>query len=408
MKKKVFLLHGRVGKSILIDFDYISKFEGMDIYLVTNKQVSYWLDANGIAKFFSKIICCDNDTCFESITSEITSNIDIGTTDFYIVTLSESRVELCGRLNNHFGLNSIDYNLFVNKRWMKENISPLGICTPKFIVIDFDRYRKSKEHYINNIIKEIGLPIFIKPLNMFGAMETSKINSNSELESWFNDNKNSSLTFEADEFLDGELFHCESITINGEVKLCHVFKYSTPCFNTYLGENLGSISLLSSEPDFIKISHMSSIITHEFLKSGSGVTHLEVFKVRGQYYFLEIAYRPPGILASDVYLKLYKLPLREWHILSQVGFSFDTPELNFHVARLLIPYPIKPGRLEGISKPRILSKYKFNWNCEIGDNLPVNQGIDEYAGTMLIWNKDLQQLKSDFKAICQHDFLTVI
>jgi len=408
MNKQIFLIHSRVGRALDLSFNLLSGIESCEITLIANERVIIEIERLGLSHYFSSIEEVSDEFGFDETKKVIISCLEKGNCDFEIVTLNESKVDLCGKLRVLFGLSEQDYSHFVYKDKMKQVVKDAGLLTPRFKLLDLKEFNSDEQLYVNEIIQEIGFPCFIKPLNLFASKNCEKISNRKQLVNWLTKKSLSPdmYMYEVEEFIDGTLYHCDSVIQKGQVVYSQVCEYSVPCFEIFNSSTLGGITLENHDPIAKEISSFCKKVNNAMLTEGSGVTHIEVFRSQGNTIFLEAAYRPNGISPTELYQKRAQLPLREMHLMIQMNNEL---ELNikeqFFAAWVLVTLPVAEGTLKKINLPNIKSKFEAKWNINIGDKLKSNQGYDDYAGVYILWHEDFETLQSDFKYMCEHQHL---
>lgn len=393
--KSVILIHNNFS-DFSIDVQSIYDPGCYDLFLMIDPVGARSLIKNKKNTYFKRIFI-EEDFTKELIIDIIKKNIFFKKIDF--ITVHESAVMLCGALKKHYGVIDEDYCRFVDKIEMKKRLSHSGILFPKYSVFDKKLYLENPECYLENIKQEIDFPIFAKPIDQAGSVGATTLRSAQDFQAWAIEVSRNNYQYELDEFIDGTLYHCESLLKNGEIIEIQVCEYSCPCFNFIQGENLGSISLPKNHPDFLLLAESVRQIHQIIARDISGVTHLELFKTQnGVIYFLEIAYRPPGVLASEMYTELMKISLPEVHILLQIKQDFYPKIIeNNYAARYI--FPKKSGVVRKFHSPEISSAHQFYWKIGVGENLKNSIRIRELAGSMLLWNKDYENLRKDFEKL---------
>jgi hypothetical protein len=157
-----------------------------------------------------------------------------------------------------------------------------------------------------------------------------------------------------------------------------------------------------------RVAAFSDVINRHLMRGFSGVTHLEVFRCGDDLVFLEIALRPPGILASPYYLKRAGLPMVEAHILIQAKPDWR-PQLveTNHVARIIVPLPENAGWLIRHHVPPLDCGFEARWNVQAGTCISANNGIDTFAGALLLWAPSFAKLSRSYHHVLNDCHLQV-
>ncbi|PSU35709.1 ATP-grasp domain-containing protein [Photobacterium lutimaris] len=400
-ERTIYLLHRQCSADISIDFALLRQHIKGKFYLICSNCFRSHLRRQRKDIYFDAILSVPSMDDFSAITEAIEANVDIQHEQFDILSIEEPTVSLCGKLKRHYGLQDFDHESYVDKLEMKARLRNSGIVIPQHQALCRQTWLNAPASYLDQLVATIPFPCFIKPIDQAGAVRAARLDNQDALEHWLANWQDDGYQYEIDEFIDGTLYHCESILRHGEIIYSQVNEYSTPCFNITLGQALGSITLAETDPDHINISIMSRKVHALLAPIKHGVTHLEVFKKHdGTLVFLEIAYRPPGNLASEMYLQRCGIPLKELHIFIQVDPEMDlafTP--TNYVARYIYPLPPMEGVVNRINPPQLTSDFQTYWNYHVGDAVNANTGLCKNAGRMLLWNDDETALRADFEKL---------
>ncbi|MEM7676928.1 MAG: ATP-grasp domain-containing protein, partial [Myxococcota bacterium] len=137
--------------------------------------------------------------------------------------------------------------------------------------------------------------IVIKAVDGQGSREVTFVNSKDELDAWFATPNPYFENFEAEEFIDGILYHVNSIVHNGESILVASAPYLPNMGNIDFTEGTPFVSVLVTEGDLKARLEDFSQKALTALGLQNGVTHFECFvKSNGEIVFCETAVRPGG------------------------------------------------------------------------------------------------------------------
>lgn len=92
-----------------------------------------------------------------------------------IVTNSEETMPICGNFRVRYGIDNEDYSRFLDKEIMKSKLKNTEINVPKFLKFDKRAYIQSPKKYINFICNMLKFPLFLKPINQYGCLNSTKI-----------------------------------------------------------------------------------------------------------------------------------------------------------------------------------------------------------------------------------------
>lgn len=355
-------------------------------------------------KYFEKVIITRNFS-FKYILTLIEGLYLKGRVDFFSPV--EYTINLCGKLKKHFGLIDKGYSRFVNKHVMKQALNGSGINYPPYIIFDKKIYKEKSHKYIDSILKKLNFPLFAKPLHEAGCIGTTKLINRKELENWSDKIINSRLNYEVDEFIDGRLFHCDSFIKSSKVIFTQVSECSRPCFDFIEGKTKGSIVLRDDDQEAKELKKMAEDALYAMGTPQNGVTHLEIFKNNeGALFFLEVGYRHPGCLIPAMYKKFLNVDIAEENFLLQMDM-YHVTQPKIGVFSAWVAFPVRRGKMKTANQPIINSDFDLKWYVQAGDLMDRPKIGRNYAGTILLWNTNYEELKKDFEYLNQFEAFEV-
>lgn len=353
-------------------------------------------------KYFHRIIQTDNFSLenLTKLTRQVLRELEIADlSQVKIMTHDEYSLGVTAKLREEIGIEGDRFEqlrIFIDKIEMKRALAGKGIRIPKHFSFDAEQYKNDSEAYANLVEKRLGFPVFVKPINESGSVGAQKIESRDALIEWCNAHQDDDY-FEVDEFIDGKLYHCDSIIKDGEILFTQVSEYAHPCFDYISGEICASITLPPETEDFQQLSEFAAkVIPAIPAMPRSTVTHLEVFKNQdGELIFLEIAARAPAAMVPYTYAKFLGVNIEEAHFRLQMG-TFS--EMNFKRGPYCawVYFPHQEGVVVELHKPSMHSEHEISWRVKVGDQLQNPQDIRDTACTVMLWNDDFTKLKKDF------------
>jgi hypothetical protein len=318
------------------------------------------------------------------------------------VTNDESCLPLAGKLRDHFATGEASFsvvNRFKDKGLMKAALlaGDRSLEVPRYLVVDPAEYARDADHYAKKIGNSLSFPIFAKPVDSAASCFTQVLRDPRDLTAWLaahGDRAN----FELDEFVSGELFHCDSLVKNGEVLFGKVSRYNVPCAEFLSGKPMGSITLADSSADAVLLTAYNAKVLKALSSVPDGAFHLEIFRrPSGELVFLEIAARTPGAFVPQTFLKAFGLSLEEAHLTLQMGMAAAgtcrPSKIGFSA---WIWYPVKAGKVAELTQPRIGSEHEVDWKIKAGDLLGNPAELGDLAVGIKLWNDDFEQLNRDF------------
>ena len=241
-----------------------------------------------------------------------------------------------------------------------------------------------------------GFPLFAKPIDLVSSVETHRIDDFDNLEKFATMALSHDYDFEIDEFIDGQLFHCDAMIINGKVEFFMIGKCSFALSRFFEGKPVGSIPVIDSEL-FSRIEHFNSEV-FKALNCPDGAYHLELFLQNStqELVFLEIAARTGGALITNVYEKVFGFNIEETNYLIQMGLTnkVNVRKQNIYAGFLNFPY-IK-GIVQKIKKPDINISHEFIEFVKPNDELYQAKNLLDISSSIIFWDKDYSIVSQHF------------
>jgi hypothetical protein len=206
----------------------------------------------------------------------------------HVVAVSERLLVLAGRFRDALGVpgyTEAQMSTLRDKVTMKRHFSASGVRVPEFIEIE-------RPMDAAPLLARHG-SIIVKPRAGMGSVGVQRVSSLAELRALDAAGLGSGGRYEAEEFIDGEMYHIDSIVVDGRpvVGVPSLYLDSNESFPVG-GQNRTAV--IDPGPS----RRMLEAFNRQVLASlpwFSGVTHLEVFVGRdGLPVFCEVAGRPGG------------------------------------------------------------------------------------------------------------------
>ena len=232
----------------------------------------------------------------QRVIAELTQNLRGQSLDG-VECLWEPGIMLAAQLREHFGVpgsNAEHARLFRDKEAMKVALDKAGIRTPR-------------HQAANNVsdcweaVEKIGFPLILKPVDGAGSADTYRVESQEELRA--------ALplllhvpTISIEEFIDGEEYTFDTITIDGEIAYYNVAWYRPRPLIARSNEWISPqvIALRDVDDPALADGIQMGKDVIKALKFGTGFTHMEWYrKADGEVVFGEIGGRPPGAHQVD-------------------------------------------------------------------------------------------------------------
>lgn len=366
-------------------------------FLLITSQNAYKYIGNNL-NFFNKIIVLEN-YIFESVSLEVNRVLKNNIwEDIKVLCNDEYCLPLAAELRHKFNISGDRKDIidkFTNKIIMKDTLCDKIFC-PKYIKYDVNEARKNLDEYIREIAFELSFPIIAKPTNLAACDGVVRIDNEEGFKNWLNDNLYS-YDYELDEYINGVLYHIDSIVFDNKIIKPFIGRYSSPVANFMSGQPVGTILLDERNKLYSKLEEFNYNVLKAIGDVPNCMTHLEVFVDNNEnIVFLEIAARAAGGLIPQMYQKAYGINIEEIHFQLQMGNKFTKEiELKENVAWLWYPY--KEGMY--VDKNAIIEiscKADFYW--DIGEKEIQRKciSIRDRIGGVMISNTDYDILEKDF------------
>ena len=327
-----------------------------------------------------------------------------------LFTNEDSTQLVCAKLREKYGIPGPRADVllpFVNKVVSKEMLGNV-VKMPGYIKFDKFRYLEDKDRYLSNVKEKLRFPMFVKPLDLVSSVETHYIADMDALKIIAEKIVAHAYEFEIDEFIDGDLFHCDAMIINGSVKFFMIGKCSFALARFFDGKAVGSIPILDKKI-FADLRAFCDKV-FETLYCPSGAYHLEAFfdKKAQQFIFLEIGARTGGALITKVYERLYDLNLEETNYLIQMKLIDRVKTANKNMFAGFLNFPKIPGKVLTITKPPLTIENEFIEFVKPGDKLEQAKNLLDISASIIFWDESYQKVESAFEYLKNYNPLKMV
>lgn len=214
-----------------------------------------------------------------------------------IECLWEPGIMLAAELRQYFGvsgLNTGQAHCFRDKEAMKQALDKAGIRTPRHVAVD-------SVAACWEAAEKIGFPVILKPIDGAGSADTYRVASRQELRAVLPLLRHVP-TISVEEFIEGEEYTFDAITVNGKVVYYNVAWYRPRPLVARSHEWISPqvIALREVEDDGLANGVRMGHEVIAALGFATGFTHMEWYKkADGEVIFGEIGARPPGAHQVD-------------------------------------------------------------------------------------------------------------
>ena len=324
---------------------------------------------------------------------------DYGPENIRLLTNEDSTQLVCAELREKYGIpgTSTEQLLpYVNKVISKSKLEG-KVRIPRYMSFDKKGYRKKPKVYLDGVIAKIGFPMFIKPVDLVSSIDTYYIDNATTLQTVLDTVLSRSWDFEIDEFIEGDLFHCDAIIHRGKMEFFMAGKYAWPLAKFSKGRPMGSIPV-NEEGLLAQLKKISEDV-FTCLGTFSSAFHLEVFKEKksGELIFLEAAARTPGALVPNMYQIIFNMHLEALHyevqmIVSDCNLKIEKTES--HAA--WVTFPKIDGNLAEIRKPKIAIKNTVVNFVQLGEEMKQAESLLDGSLSIVFWDKSYPKSRTDF------------
>ena len=369
-----------VGASIIIDIlrqnDWIDLFD-----LVVSTEKFDFMNIRKIIEGILPIKCLNN---------------------IKFVTANEVMLLACAQLNETFHstlIASDNTDYFLNKDKMKRRIAAKYL--PKYFV--FNPNNTSLNEIQNALVVQgIQFPVFIKPINGSSSRDVKKCHNEHELALFIEKIKYSPEQFEIDEFISGDLYHCDSIIQRGKIVATMIGRYYAPCADFLNGVPCGSFPVLESDPLFSRIKAFADEILNCLPNLENYVTHMELFVQEERLIFVEVAARPAGGRICEMYEHTHQLNIIDCAFRTQLDLCLPEKAPTGNYAAWFI-IPIQAGIVTHIVGDDFFKSFKSNcsaqWFIKVNQSLSNPAGLWSVAVSIFLTNSNLEQLTEDYQTL---------
>jgi len=358
--------------------------------------------------FFHEIHCVDRN--FHRIDSNLLEQViqrEISTTspaDIALLTNEDSTQLVCSHLREKYhipGCRNEAVLPYVNKDICKKILSG-AVTVPRFCVFDKKEYKTNAQAYIQQVISFLGFPMFIKPVDLVSSMGTFYVPDEHVLKDVLEDIFHQPWKFEIDEFIDGDLFHCDVIVADNEIKFFTAGQYANPLARFSKGKPMGSIPVIDSS--FLGELRTFSETVLNRLGIFSSAFHIEVFRkaISNELVFLEAASRTPGALVPEMYERVFNVHLERLHFQAQIQLEeLDEPKHTGYQAGW-ITYPQKGGKVVDLYLPSLAVDHEFMSYVSKGQQLKQAETLLDGACSALFWDASSSRVEEAFELLKFH------
>lgn len=329
---------------------------------------------------------------------------------FSIVSLNERNVLLAARLNEHFALPSLSeksLKIYHDKILMKNKLREHHLRVPHHLIIDAKQAHADAAVYFSLLADTLKCPFIIKPSDSAGSYGVVKIANSQDFLSWLHDaNRPAHFIYEAEEFIQGTLYHCDTAVYQGKTIFAECCEYSYPNMEFMNNKILSSMVLPPEDPLRQRLLAFTDQVLIALGKLDT-VNHMELFVTPQQeIIFLEVAARPSGASSPAMYAHNLGVSLANLYFLTMAHIPY---EFNYALKgySFWAYFPKTDGLLLQRVEPPLQSTYEITWFVKEGDVLHKSMSIAEPAARLFAIAPNQRILQEDFRRLCAYQPLRV-
>ncbi|AOT70573.1 ATP-grasp domain-containing protein [Geosporobacter ferrireducens] len=343
MKKNILILN-RIDFSNYYDNDKpVIDYSKYNVFILTKKIHAKSIPVNDYVELIS--LDLNNDERVIEIAKELHNKYKLDK----VLALSERNLLTAGLIREYCNISGMTYNdiyPFRDKCTMKSILKKANIKVPDYVEI------KQVEDIVDFISKYN--KVIIKPRQGMGSENTFVIESMEDLQTILPIISEDIMSYEIEEFIEGELYHCDTVVQDGKVMFCSFMKYINSIMD-YESNRFGGGFMLDDDLLDKNIRSFNKDVI-KALGFRNGVSHLELFIDKfGTITFCEIAARPGGATIIPAYEQAYTINLHKAAICLELGQQLSKVKNTGYLSGYIILLP-KKGVIKKVSDTREFDK----------------------------------------------------
>lgn len=255
-----------------------------------------------------------------------------------IVALDDFDVEKAAHLREEFripGMGQTTARHFRDKLAMRIKAQEAGINVPAFSSVFNDAE-------IHEYTQRVAPPWVLKPRTEASAVGIRKIHSAEELWNVLGQLSNNRQNFLIEQFKPGDVYHADSLTVDGQVIFCRVSQYlNTPFEVAHGGGIFRSATCEFGSADEKALQKLNGDVMRAFgMKYSASHTEFIKSKEDGKFYFLETSSRVGGAHLAE--MVEYSSGINQWaewaHIENAAAkkIPYQLPEVRYDYTGILV------------------------------------------------------------------------
>jgi len=215
-----------------------------------------------------------------------------------IIALDDFDVEKAATMREEFripGMGQTTARYYRDKLAMRMRAKAAGIRVPAFTPL----YNTEQVHYFT---EDIPMPWVLKPRSEAAAAGIKKITSREQLWQYIEALGDRRHTYLLEQFKPGDVYHCDSLSFNGELQFCWVSRYVSTPFDVAHGAGIFRSVTLSPDDEAFKVLTERTADVMKAFQMKHSASHTEFIRSHddGEFYFLETSARVGGAHLAEM------------------------------------------------------------------------------------------------------------
>lgn len=317
-----------------------------------------------------------------------------------IVALDDYDVEKATYLRENLridGMGQTTGRYFRDKLAMRMRAKSCGIPIPAFCSLFND-------HDINTFADTISPPWVLKPRSEASAAGIIKVFNKESLWNHINEMGNNRFKYLIEQFKPGDVYHCDSLILNGKLLFSLSSKYlATPMEISQGGGVFRTSNITYDSEDDVAIKSMNEKVLKGFgLKNGAAHTEFIKCKEDGQIYFLETSSRVGGAHIAEMVEAASNVNLwKEWAIIEDALVKekkYQLPELKKEYAGIVLTLSkYQHPDLSSFSDPEVCFRVPLEYHA----GLIIKSEREERIQELL--NNYVDRLVADYTVVVEQN-----
>ena len=299
------------------------------------------------------------------------------------VALDDFDVEHVAALREHFrvgGMGQTTSRHFRDKLSMRQKALDSDIPVPSFVSL-------FNNDMINAFADQVPAPWLIKPRHEASATGITKIHSKDQLWEVIDGLGEDRHKYLVEKFEPGDVYHADSLTVDGEVVFCSVSKYLDTPFEVAHGGGIFRSQKISNNDEKAIVKLNTQLMKSFGLKSGAAHTEFIRSKVTGKFYFLETASRVGGANIAEMVEAASGINLwAEWakiEIAALKNRPYKLPKVKKDFAGIVVSLSrYEAPDYSSFDYPEIVWRMKKSWHIGMIVTGDSEEKVSELLGTL--------------------------